>query len=442
MITTVAGAAIAAMGLVAALAVAGKGDTVLISERTDGSEGANGSSYEPRVSGDGRFTVFISDASNLSGADANGTSDIFVYDRKLDNVELVSRKSNQGAGGDANSSNPSISADGRFVAFSSLAENLVAGNSAGSQIYVYDRERNEVELVSRKPGGGKPANGSSYETEISANGRFVTFDSDATNLSGDDKDDYFDVFVHDRRDQSLELVSRKSGDGAGGSGDSEEPFISASGDVVAFQSAAENLSQGDDPASSIDIFAYDRPGDRVELISRRSNGGAGANETSQAGHGISGNGRFVAFATGATNLSPDDLDGTDDVFVYDRQRDRVELVSRESGGGSAGDLSSSNPSLANSGRYVAFQSGATNFSGADDPNDVVVSDAFAYDRANDTIRLVSRNSASGSGGDATSGSPAISADGRFVAFISNADNLPGTYFTMFQNAFLHDYLGP
>jgi hypothetical protein len=436
------GAALAAFGTSALLipvAIAGKGDTIVISQRNNDSEGANGSSYEPSISGNGRFTAFISDASNLSGADTLGTSDIFVYDRADDEVELVSRRSNNGSGGDADSSNPSISADGRFVAFSSVAENLTSGNTSGSQIYVYDRERDKIELVSRKPNGGKPANGGSFETAISANGRFVTFDSDATNLSGDDRDEYTDIFVYDRRQEEVELVSRKSGSGAGGNDDSVQPFISADGDVVAFRSGAENLSKADDPASFIDIFAYDRQRDRVELISRRSNGGAGANDwSSQDGHDISGNGRFVAFATKATNLSPDDLDGPDDVFVYDREHDKVELVSRESDGGPAGDASSTNPALSESGRYVGFQSGATNFSSADDP----VSDVFGYDRANDVIRLISRNSDNGPGGDATSGSAAISGDGRFVAFISNADNFEGPYYEMFQNAFLHDYLGP
>ena len=435
--TTTTGAALALFALVVPLALAAQGDTILVSRTSDGSQGGNGSSFEPSVSADGRFVGFISNANNLSGADSLDTSDIYVFDAQERTVELVSRESGDGPGGDANSSNVSISASGRFVAFDSVADNLSGGTHTPQNVYVYDRQRNEVELISRKSDGGPGGNSGSSEPSISASGRFVAFESEATNLSVDDAGAFTDIFVYDRRLDQVELVSRNSNGGAGGNEDSQEPAISGDGGVVSFQSAAENLSGAD--VAYNDIFAYDRDLDQLKLISRRSNQGAGADDMSQSGHSTSDNGRYVAFSTSARNLSGDDVDSAEDVFVYDRGVDKLSLVSRAPGGGPGGDLDSQDPSISGSGRYVAFQSGARNLTGVENE---AFADVFVYDRTARTVRLMSRRSNGGPGGDATSGTPAISSNGRFVAFASTADNLPGTYFETFQNIFRHDYLGP
>ena len=427
------------MVLVVSVAQAGKGDTILVSRNASGSEGANGASYEPSLSASGRFIAYISQGSNLNGPDDLAASDIYVYDAAKHKVELVSRKSNGGPGGDADSSAPSISANGRFVAFESGAGNLVDASQGGPDIYVYDRERDKVQLVSRRGKNGPGGTGTSYNPSISANGRFVAFESQAENLSAadDPNDEWFDIYVYDRKLRKLELVSRKSNDGPGGDEDSKDASISANGRHVSFQSAAENLTGAD--VTVFDVFAYDRKTNRLELISRQSNNGPGADDWSQSKTGISASGRIVVFNSLAENLSGADKENSEDVFAYDRKLDRVELVSREAGNGPGGDFSSQDAAVSGSGRYVTFQSGATNLSDADVTG---VSDVYAYDRKLDRVKLVSREANDGPGGDATSGTPAISAPGRFVAYASTANNLPGTYFETFQNIFRYDYLGP
>ena len=428
--------AAALVASIAPFAIAGKGDTILVSRSGDGTEGASGSSSEPAISANGRFVAFTSQGSNLNGPDDLAARDVYVYDTKRQRMELVSRKSKGGAGGDEDSGVPSISADGRFVAFESDAENLVGAAQAGVDIYVYDRKRDKLELISRKAKNGPGGDGSSFDPSISANGRFVAFESEAENLSAaDDADaDVLDVFVYDRKRDKVELVSRKSNNGPGGDEDSRYAAIAAGGRFVAFQSAAENLSGAD--ASFFDTFVYDRKRDKVELVSRESNGGPGADDQSQGGTEISASGRFVTFHSGANNLSAGD--GIfQDVFVYDRARDKVELVSRESGNGPGGTFPSEYGDISNSGRYVAFNSSADNLSDRDEDS---VADIFVYDRKRDIVTLASREQDNGPGADDHSNNPAISADGRFVAFWSSADNLPGNYFNT-QNIFRYDYLG-
>lgn len=415
------------------MAVGARGDTTLVS-RTAAGAGADGSSFEPVLSGDGRLVAYISAADNLSTADDDTVSDIFVFNARTKSVELVSRRSNGGAGGDGGSSDPAITPDGRFVAFSSTADNFVTDVSSG--IYVYDRKRRRLELVSRNS-AGEPAEGSSFEPSISADGRFVTYYTDAENLSGADDNSAYDVYLYDRKRDRAQLISRRSRGGPIGDDDSELPRISANGRVIAFESGATNFSAADDDGE-IDIFAYDRRKRRLELVSRAGRRGPGGDDSSQDGVAISASGRFVAFGSDAQNLSAADVDAATDIFARDRLRKRTALVSRESGGGPGGDLSSSDPTISASGRFVAFQSGARNFSGADEDN---ASDVFAYDRKRRQVRLVSRASDGGPGGDATSGNPGISGDGRFVAFSSNADNFGGTYLTTVQNIFRHDYRG-
>ena len=285
---------------------------------------------------------------------------MFVYDRKLKKTTLISRRSNSGPGGDADSSNPSISADGRFIAFESDAENLSGAAEDTDNVFVYDRKRRRVSLISRESNGGPGGDDASAIPSISADGRFVSFRSDADNLSGAD-------------------------------------------------------------APTDDIFVYDRERRRVTLVSRESDGGPGGNDNSNT-NSISGNGRYVAFQSDATNLSGADGDGHDDVFVYDRKRRKVKLVSRESNNGPGGDDRSFSPSISADGRYVAFQCRADNVSGADDDN---VDDVMVYDLAKKRIKLASRRSNGGPGGNGFSGDPAMAASGRFVAFDSSATNLSG-----------------
>jgi Tol biopolymer transport system component len=209
----------------------------------------------------------------------------------------------------------------------------------------------KTRLVS-KTSGGTPANGDSFNPSISSSGRYVAFDSLATNLPGDDS--VFDVFVHDRETGKTRLVSKRS-DGTPANGGSFDPSISGSGRYVAFDSFATNLP-GDD--SFTDVFVHDRNTGKTRLVSKRSNGTPANGDSFDPS--ISGSGRYVAFESNATNLPGDDSFG--DVFVHDRETGKTRLVSKRSNGTPAnGD--SFNPSISSSGRYVAFDSLATNLPG-------------------------------------------------------------------------------
>jgi Tol biopolymer transport system component len=207
------------------------------------------------LSADGRFVAFGSDATNLVPGDTNGEADVFVHDRRTRKTERVSVGPGGGQG-NGESFSPSLSADGRFVAFQSYATNLVPGDTNNtSDVFVRDRRTSTTERVSVGPGGVQ-ADGTSFDTELSADGRFVAFASDASNLVSDDTNGMNDVFVHDRQTRKTERVSvgQRSVQGNRGSID---PALSADGRVAAFYSSADNLVQGD-TNSEADVFVHTR----------------------------------------------------------------------------------------------------------------------------------------------------------------------------------------
>jgi Tol biopolymer transport system component len=340
---------------------------------------------------------------------------------------------------------PSVSADGRFVAFSTGADLGGPVHPASTlNVYVYDRERDRVQLVSRRSrrAGGGGANGVSDRPEISANGRFVVFRSDAENLSGADAAD-FDVFVYDRKRKRTELVSRrgKTAGGQGANGPAQaDTSISANGRFVAFSTNADNLGGPIDPGAIYHVYVYDRERDRVQLVSRRSKsaGGEGADDGA-ARPSLSANGRFVAFDSYATNLSGAILQDSNNVYVYDRRRKRVALVSRQSdsAGGAGADQNANSPDISANGRFVAFNTMAENLGG---PIAATASNVYVYDRERKRVTLVSRRSASAGGGGATGDNrqASISASGRFVAFETSADNLGGPIEDDFYNIYVYD----
>src|SRR5205809_5350390 len=241
------------------------GTTERVSVASDGAEG-NGSSgllsfaFPPALSADGRFVAFVSFATNLVAGDTNGATDVFVHDRQTDTTERVSVASGGTQSNDA-SLGSALSADGRFVAFQSDATNLVAGDTNGAtDVFVYDRQTGMTERVSVASGGTQANNASSYPV-LSADGRFVAFDSAATDLVAGDTNGASDVFVHDRQTGTTERVSVASG-GAQGNGNSGGSFAvpapSAAGRFVAFQSAATNLVAGDTNGTT-DLFGHDPP---------------------------------------------------------------------------------------------------------------------------------------------------------------------------------------
>jgi CSLREA domain-containing protein len=391
-------------------------DTVeRVSVASDGTQG-KGSSYRPSLTADGRIAAFWSYASNLVPGDTNGAPDVFGYDRQSGTVERVSVASH-GTEGDSHSYGSSLSADGRFVAFSNEVSNLVLDDLNGcDDVFVYDRQSDRVERVSVASDGTEGDN-QSGSPSMSADGRFVAFQSDASNLVPGDTNGRTDVFVYDRQSGTVERVSVAS-DGTQGDGGSGSPSLSPDGRFVAFQSDASNLVPGDTNGRS-DLFVYDRQNGTVERVSVASDGTQG--DSSSSDPSLSADGRFVAFQSDASNLVPDDTNGGTDVFVYDRQSGTVERVSVASDG-TQGNSSSNAPSISADGRFVAFSSDASNLITHSDTNGCT--DVFVYDRQTQMVKRVSV-AKDGTQGNSSSNAPSISADGRFVAFDTASNLVPG-----------------
>jgi Tol biopolymer transport system component len=329
------------------------GQTSRVSVSSDGLEG-NENSYYPSISADGRFVAFYSAASNLVPDDTNGHWDVFVRDRQTGETTRASVSSNgeQGYGG---SFDPSISADGRYVAFWSLADNLVPGDTnQKADIFVRDRVSGETTRVSVSS-DGEESNLHSGSPSISADGRFVAFDSYATNLVPGDTNARSDVFVHDRETGQTARLSI-SGSGQQGNDGSYVPSISAAGRFVAFYSSASNLVPEDTNGYS-DVFVHDAQTGQTIRVSV-SNDGAQANRDSEY-PSISADGRSVAFWSYASNLVPGDTNAKADVFVRERRARQTARVS-VSGSGEEGNSYSLNPSISADGRSVAFHSAASN----------------------------------------------------------------------------------
>jgi len=372
--------------------------------------GAQGNFYSVAVSisGDARYVAFQSAASNLVASDTNGTSDVFVRDVQAGTTELGSMAAG-GIPANYGGSFPSISADGRFLAFQSFATNLDAGDTNGNgDVFVRDLQLGTVERVSRPSGPGQ-GDDESMQPAISADGRFVAFVSRASNLVAGDSNGSIDVFVRDRQNGTTERVSVSTG-GAQANQDCVQAAISADGRFVAFDSTATNLVAGD-TNNVTDVFVRDRQLGTTERVSVTT---AGAQVFSPSGNGsISADGRFVAFESLAVDLVAADTDNSSDIFLRDRRFGTTVAVALEY-------RESRRPSISADARFVAFDSIQLWFPAAD-----TVPDIFVNDRQTGTTTQASVDP-HGMGGNSHSIAPAISADGRFVAFDSLADNLvPG-----------------
>lgn len=413
----------------------GSEPTLLVSRAGAEGKGGDRGSVEPAISGDGRYVAFVSRAKNLSLAAKNGKQQVFVKDMKTGTVTLVSRADGvNGATASSDSFEPSISADGRYVAFASTAENLSSEDTDSNDVFVRDLTAGTTTLVSRAAGPtGAAGDGESREASISADGRHVAFVSAAGNLVGDDdKGVHTDVFVRDLDTGAVELISRASGAaGAAATDYSFEPSISADGRFVAFSSRAP-LDPEDFDESSFpqDIFVRDRAAATTVLVSRADGPTGKASDVESSSPAISADGTHVAFASDAKLTGQRGYDRN--VFVRDLVAKTTQLVSVGEEG-RAGDARR-NPSISADGRYIAFQTRGNELSPVDAEGRV---DVFARDMEKGITITVSRASGRlGSPGDGPSFNASISADGSAIAFDSRATNFSDADGDRFADVFL------
>jgi hypothetical protein len=388
--------------------------TALVSSVAPGIS-ANGWSSYASASANGRYVAFASTASNISASDGASNLDVFVRDVAARRTTFVS-SSYLGGNSGGDSTAPSISANGRMVAFESTSATLVPGDANGtSDVFVKDLRTGAVVRASVASDGAE-AHGASGQASISANGRYVAFQSAAPDLVPGDDNAVSDVFVRDLVAGTTERVSVSSA-GAQASDWSLYPSISADGRAISFDSAAPDLVSGDTNGTA-DVFVRDRAAGTTVRVSVAPDG-AQSNGWSFYSS-ISANGNAVAFYSEASNLASGDTNAAGDVFVRDLAAAKTERVSVATGG-AQGDLASGWPSISADGSVVAFDSAATNL----DANDLNRSwDVFVRDRARGTTVRASVSSR-GIMGLLDSVLPAISADGRSVAFTSEAPNLAG-----------------
>lgn len=361
--------------------------TQRVSIATTGAE-ANGASYGPDISADGRYVAFDSDASNLVPGDTNGVPDAFVYDRQDRTIERVSvgpGGAQLAQGGTA----PDISGDGRYVSFSTGSLFLQEGDeNLCDEVLVRDLETGSVESATVTPGGAPSRGICTYGSfsDLSHDGRTVTFESMAHDLVQRDTNGTWDIFVRDLEGDVTERVSVATG-GSEGNWSSYDPSISADGRYVAFSSYASNLVPEDANASATtngggDIFVHDRHTGRTERISVKSYG-AGAESPDASHPAISPDGRAIAFVSVSADLAP----GTNDakrfaVFLHDRVDGRTEIVSTSAEGGAANAHSSfaQAPAVSEGGRHISFSSHASNLVSGDEAVFMEPEDVFVRDR--------------------------------------------------------------
>jgi Tol biopolymer transport system component len=395
-----------AVGLAALpAALAAPARTTLVSKTSAGVP-ADADAGAPSISASGRYVAFESRAENLPGQVLNGQ--VYVHDRKTGKTRFVGKTS---AGEPADGcSHPALSASGRFVAFACNASNLPG--TAPFDVYVHDRKTGRTRLVSRTT-AGEPGDDNSLFPSISASGRYVAFHSYADNLPGG-ASAYPGIYVHDRKTGRTRLASKTSDGTPADGGQSVGALISPTGRYVGFESNATNLG-GDD--SYTDVFVHDLKTGKTRLVSRNSQGQATTGEHSYGGW-VSASGRFVGFESGATNLPGDD--SVYDSFVRDLKTGKTKLVSKTSAGAPAAGGDSFNAFLSSSGRYVAFTSEATNLPGDDDWQDV-----YLHDRKTGKTKLMSKTTAGDPATGGASGRAVLARRARHIAFPSAATNLPG-----------------
>jgi Tol biopolymer transport system component len=414
--------------------------TTLVSPRRGGGF-ANGGSSEPAISESGRYVAFTSVATNLVPAIAGGTTPpspaVFVRDRRSSTTIMVPLP--PGLNGGA-ASQPAISADGNVVAFRYQPATSTVAAAIGPIVLAWDRRTGQTGIVSRTVSGTSADNSS--EPSVSGNGRYVAYTSQNRAISRLDVGTNPDVFRFDRKTNRTVLVSvGVSGRSAGGS--STAPSISSDGSLVAFQSDAGDAMVKENTGAGTQVYVRDIAAQTTRRVSAPAGGGP-ANGPA-ANPAISGNGRYVAFEATASNLAPGDDGRFTDVLRRDLRTGTTVLVSVTPGGSPGGGVSGQ-PAISSSGRLVAFASAATDLvagpTGSLDAHLAAsvtgTSEVYLRDLGSAETFLVSATP-SGAPGGGRSLLPAVGGDGRFVAFASTSPRLVNGDKGSNADVFLREY---
>ena len=398
---------VAAAALTAASPAAAAGSHTRVSVSSSGEQTPhNNDNSGGSISADGRYVAFVSVAANLVDGDTNGLYDVFVRDRALATTTRVS----VGPGGmqsNGNSSAAQISADGRHVAFSSPASNLVPGDTNGVyDSFVHDLDTGITERVSVGPGGVQ-ATQDVHMPHLSADGRYVSMWSSAPNLVAGDINQQSDIFVHDRQTHVTTLASFAL---TGGQSPQFHGYgsISDDGRWVAYH-AFMPFAGG-----QVSVYLYDRTAGTTVLVGISTVTGAAANWSEPS---LSSDGRYVAWDSDASTLVQNDTNGARDIFVFDRQEGTTTRVSVDSTGAQANGVSR-NARISGNGRFVTFTSEATNLRPADTAG---LADVFLHDRLTGVTSHVSSGPNGAASAHSTTGD--IGGDGRFVSYSTSSWNI-------------------
>ncbi len=392
----------------------------LISVSTAGGQG-NSDSTGADVSAGGRVVAFYATANNLVPGDTNGFSDVFVRDLDAGTTTRINLAQNGAQANHISSGDIAISADGRLVAFVSTASNLVPGDTNGfDDVFVHDRQTGLTERVSVATDGAQGDKNSGFGLDLSADGRYVAFGSSASNLVAGDTNALPDVFVHDRVTKTTTLES-VAASGQKGNHASRRPSLSADGRYVVFESTASNLDPAFLASGWEQIYRRDRVGNVTQLLTPSIIAvGWGANNPSWAPD-ISADGGAVSFLSAAQDLVPGDTNIASDIFVRILAQPSVQLVTKSPVGAPADSRSSLLHAIAPDGSAILFQSSAGNLvpgAGGASPQRW---DWFKADLAGGGITLVSA-AADSSGGTKSfleaQYVPGLSHDGATAVFTS------------------------
>ncbi len=415
------------------------------------------------LSADGRYAAFQSNATNLvtGQQDTNTSADVFLFDRVAGTSALVTHTLGSTTGaGNGGSAGCSASGDGRYIAFASAATDLVAGSvdaNADLDVFLYDRTSGLVRLASHVPSSQTTtsATPTGFGALVSADGTTVVFTSAAVDLAlgVTDNNAAEDVFAYDVATGAVQLVSARGAMPLASANAPSAMFaVSGSGRYVLLTSAATDLASGQvDANQSIDLFLADLMLGSVQLVSHAAGSPAtAADNVSGDSAGVSEDGRYIAHVSRATNLVAGQVDanGLPDVFLYDRATGDNVLVSHAAGlptrTGTPSRFDPRSVHISADGRRVSYASGASELvDGFIDGNGADFADVFLWDRSSSLNRLVSRRSVSASvSGNSASIAGPLSADGRFLFFLSDAADLVASDQNGNQDAFLYGPAAP